>query len=275
MIIRLFSLSYCPPTGTVNNLPHKQTWSLDKTRRQPWVFLSIQTCLRKETWSCRRPSRRAHQNPSPVNWTCRLQLPCLSWQGAVPLPPDEPYDSFLIRMGRTKRDSTSSAPQPAAAVPLQELVTLPAVLSQPFPTLKGPVMTPRAPSSTPSTCILLPGRCYVPPPQPWSWPGQAVLALNMHLCQQVPPPPGPGVTVDIFLSFVGGLPPPQPQQMTTVSTVQTPSSYSPTLSRIFSSSYPALSTGPAGPAPAQPQSGLTSELPIPLPPASAASIAAP
>ena len=81
----------------------------------------------------------------------------------VPPPPDEPYDSFLIRMGRNKKDSTSSVPQPAAAVPLQELVTLPTTLPQPFPTFEGPVLAPRAPSSTPRTRMPLPGHCYVPP----------------------------------------------------------------------------------------------------------------
>ena len=47
----------------------------------------------------------------------------------APPPPDEPYDSFLVRMSRAKRVSTSSAPQPAApAAPLPELVTLPTTL---------------------------------------------------------------------------------------------------------------------------------------------------
>ena len=49
----------------------------------------------------------------------------------------------------------------------------------------------------------------------------------------------------------------------------------PALDRICSSPCPASSTGPAGPAPDQPQSGLTSELPIPLPPASATPATAP
>ena len=138
-------------------------------------------------------------------------------------------------------------------------------------------MTPRAPSSTPRTRMPLPGHCYVPPPHPWSWPGQgpAAPAINMHLYQPVPPPPGPGATVDSFLSFVGGPPPPQPQQMTPASSVKITSSYPTVLGRIFSSPCPALATGPAGPAPAQPQSGLPSGPPIPLAPAAATPTAAP
>ena len=89
----------------------------------------------------------------------------------APPPPDEPYDSFLVHIGRTKMLSTSLAPQPAAPVPLLELVTLPTALPQLLPTLEGPVMTPRAPSAMRRTCMLLPGHCYVPPPQPWLWPG--------------------------------------------------------------------------------------------------------
>ena len=84
----------------------------------------------------------------------------------APPPPDEPYDSFLVHMGHTKMVSTSSAPQPAAAVPLPELVTLPTALPQPFLTFQGPVMTPRASSATPRTRTPLPGHCCVPPPQP-------------------------------------------------------------------------------------------------------------
>ena len=75
----------------------------------------------------------------------------------------------------------------------------------------------------------LPHACCFPDtaPQPWSWPGRGpvILALNMHLYQLVLPPPGPEATVDSFLSFVGGPPPPQPQQMTPVSMVQTTFSY--------------------------------------------------
>ena len=178
----------------------------------------------------------------------------------TPPPPDKPYDSFLVPMDHFRTVSTLPAPQPATAVPLPELVTLPTALPQPFAAFEGPVMTPRAPSSTPRTRMPLPGHCHVPPPQPWSWPGRdpAVPAINMHLYQPVPPPPGPGATVDSFLSFVGGPPPPQPQQMTPATSVQTTSSYPPALGRIFSSPRPASLTEPAGPAPAQPESGRPS-----------------
>ena len=77
---------------------------------------------------------------------------------------------FLACPGREQGPcwGASCAPQPATAVPLQDLVTLPTALSQPFLTFEGPVLIPRAPSSTPRTCMPLPGHCYVPPPQPFS-----------------------------------------------------------------------------------------------------------
>ena len=167
-------------------------------------------------------------------------------------------------------DSTSLVPQPATVVPPQELVTLPTALPQSFPTFEGPVLAPRAPSSTPHMGMPLPGHCYVPPPQPWSWPGRgpAFQDLNLHLYQPVPVHPGTGAAAGPFLSTVSKPPAPHPQQLTRISTTQTPSSYSPALGRIFSSQSPASLPGPAGPAAAQSQSSLTSGPLITLLPAS-------
>ena len=167
-------------------------------------------------------------------------------------------------------DSTLLVPQPATAVPPQELVTLPIALPQSFPTFEGPVLAPRAPSSTPRMRMPLPGHCYVPPPQPWSWPGRgpAFQYLNLHLYQPVPVHPGTGAAAGPFLSTVSKPPAPHPQQLTRISTTQTPSSYSPALGRIFSSQSPASLPGPAGPAAAQSQSSLTSGPLITLLPAS-------
>ena len=167
-------------------------------------------------------------------------------------------------------DSTSLVPQPATAVPPQELVTLPTALPQSFPTFEGPVLAPRAPSSTPDMPMPLPGHCYVPPPQPWSWPGRgpAFQDLNLHLYQPVPVHPGTGAAAGPFLSTVSKPPAPHPQQLTRISTTQTPSSYSPALGWIFSSQSPASLPGPAGPAAAQSQSSLTSGPLITLLPAS-------
>ena len=103
-------------------------------------------------------------------------------------------------------------------------MTLPASLPQPFSTYEGPVLTPRDPSSAPRLRMFLPGRCYVPPLQPWSWPGwgSAFPDLNMHLYQSVPPRPGTGAASDAFLSSVGRPHTPHPQQLMTDSTDQTP-----------------------------------------------------
>ena len=75
----------------------------------------------------------------------------------VPPPPDEPYEMYLCRIERHKTDSTSLVPQPATAAPPQELVTLPTAHPQSFPTFEGPVLAPRAPSSTPRMRMPLPG----------------------------------------------------------------------------------------------------------------------
>ena len=150
-------------------------------------------------------------------------------------------------------------------------MTLPTALPQPFPTFEGPVLPPRAPSSTPRTRMPLPGHCYVPPPQPWSWAGRgpAVPDLNLYLYQPVPPHLGTGAASDAFISSVGRPPTPHPQQLTTVSTIQTPLCYSPALGQIYSSPRPASLTGPAGPGTAQSQSGRTSGPLITLLPVSA------
>ena len=162
----------------------------------------------------------------------------------APPPPDEPYDSFMVRMGHSKTVSTSSAPQPAAAAPLPELVTLPTALPQPFPTFEGPVMTPRVPFSTPrmrmplllraSSLTLVMARAALELLWATSW-ASWVDRLSLSRWRQLhrfrwPPP----------------TPPPRP----------------------------ASATGPAGPAPAQPQSGLPSGPPIPLPAAAATPTAA-
>ena len=85
----------------------------------------------------------------------------------VPLPPEEPHDAFLLRTGRTKQDSASLVLQPAAAVPPQNLVMLPAALPRQFPTYEEPIQTPRDPSAAPRLHRPLPGRFYVPPLQAW------------------------------------------------------------------------------------------------------------
>ena len=216
---------------------------------------------------------------------------------------------FLACPGREQGPcwGASCAPQPATAVPLQDLVTLPTALSQPFLTFQGPVLIPRAPSSTPRTCMPLPGHCYVPPPQPFSCrsrPQHAPVPASSsssrpwsycghlpQLCGQTPyssasadddgfdspdthtpiPPPTPNT------------PPPHP---TTTPPPRTPHTHTPhptpTPPHPPHTPHPhpsalrhASSTGPVGPSPVQPQSGLTSGFPIPLPPASAASAPAP
>ena len=195
----------------------------------------------------------------------------------VPPPPEGPYDAFLLCTGRLKQDSAALVLQPAATVPPQDLMTLPAALPRPFLTFKGPVLTPRDPSPAPRLCMLLPGRSYVPPPQAWSWPGRgsAVPDLNRHLLQPVPPRPDAGAASNAFLSTVGRPPTPHPHQLTTGSVVQTPPSYPPALGRIFSSPRPASLPGSAGPAYPQSKPGLATGLQIPVPPASSSSASAP
>ena len=138
----------------------------------------------------------------------------------VPPPPEGLYDAFLLRTGRTKQDSASLVLKPATAVLPQDLVMLPAALPRPFPTYEGPAQTPKDPSPAPRLRMPLPGHFYAPPPQAWSSPGRgsAVPDRNMHLYQPVPPHPDTGAASDAFLSSVGRLPTPHPQQLTTGST---------------------------------------------------------
>ena len=162
----------------------------------------------------------------------------------MPLPPEEPYDAFLLRTGCTKQVSALVGSATCHCGAPQDLMTLPAALPSPFPTYERPVQTPRDPSPAPHLCMPLSGRFFVPPPQAWSWPGRgsAFLDLNMHLYQPVPPRPDAGAASDAFLSSVGRVPTPHPQQLTISSTDQTPSSYPLRLARFFSATSSIAST---------------------------------
>ena len=119
--------------------------------------------------------------PSPASLPVLARRQDLAGVLPVPLPPEEPYDAFLLCIGCSKQDCAASAPQPADAVPPQDLVTLPVALPQPFPTYEGLVLTLRDPSHAPRLRMLLPGRCYVRPPQAWSWPGWGSTGICFNL----------------------------------------------------------------------------------------------
>ena len=116
--------------------------------------------------------------------------PTLDGVEQVPPPPVEPYENFLRRAGRLSTASSSSAPQPAAVDVTRNLVTLPSALPRPFPTFEGLEQHPRAPVPAPGLGKLLPDNYYIPPPDPWKWPGPGpvVPTFPSHLVVPGMPP---------------------------------------------------------------------------------------
>ena len=214
-----------------------------------------------------RPSQRARRDPSPVIRTCRLQLPCLSWQGARTL-----LGCFLcprIQMSRMI-PSCSAWDVPRTGDATYSPSTTVPDLRGTSPNSKGPIFYTSQAHATSWTLLRA---------------SYTVLVLaRTGSCRSGPqhaPVPACSSTSRPW-SCCGRL----PQLSGQTAYFSAPADddgfdgsdtivLAPALGRIFSSPCPASPTGPAEPAPAQPQSGLTSGLPLPLPPASSASAPAP
>ena len=167
----------------------------------------------------------------------------------VPTPPAELYEDFLQCSGCLPTVSASSGPQPSAVVMPTDLITLTSAFPRPFPTFQGPGQAPRAPVPTPGPRKILPDRCYVPPPDSWSWPsrGSVVPAFNPPLMAPVPPPTSAGASTT-FPGSVANPPGPLPAQLTPGPTVKNTLSYLPALGPFFQPVPRPLSLAPsAGP----------------------------
>ena len=206
--------------------------------------------------------------------------PTLDGVEQVPPPPVEPYENFLRRAGRLSTASSSSAPQPAAVDVTRDLVTLPSALPRPFPTFEGLEQHPRAPVPAPGLGKLLPDNCYVPPPDPWKWPGPGPVVPTFPSPLVVPgmPPVHTGAPW-AFPAAVARPHGPLPVLMTPGPSAKNTISYpTPALSPIFPRMQRPLLLEPAGPAagstPLLLQPNLLAGLPVPFTRASAVTMLA-